>query len=167
MELIRKAAAKALEAAQLKAQMAMPYEPVSRVREAKVTVQVKRCAAQGRYAYLGMFETEGEPLELYGHQVKAELIGTAHTPADDGAAACVEIAAQVAECWMAGIEGMTVHSVQTDAPGYDAAMDCFTCQVCAEVAAWVYALPVDDGMYFEDFALKGTLTAWKGQEETG
>lgn len=165
MELIRNAAENALLAAELPVVPPQPDAPIGRVRTSQVTVQIRRCAMDGKYRYLGTYETETAPLELYAHQAKAEVLATAHTPADDGGTGCAALAAQVADCWLGGVTGLSMQCVTIAAPEYNAALDCFVCTVCAEVSAWVYALPVDDGAYFEDFALKGTLLAWNGQED--
>ena len=165
MELIRNAAANALLAAELPVESALPDAPISRVRTPQVTVQVRRCALDGKYRYLGTYETETAPLELYAHQTKAEVLATVHTPVDGSGTGCAALAEQVADCWLGGVTGLSIQCVTVAMPEYSAAMDCFVCTVCAEVSAWVYALPVDDGAYFEDFALKGTLLAWNGQED--
>ena len=159
MEQICEAVVHLLEAAGLDAHMALPAAAAQRLRTPVISVLLKRWALEGRPVYLGLLEE----LEVFGHRLDGELELAVYGPQAPNATAS---AAQAASALLGGgIEGVTLRQVETGAVRYDRELDCFVCPVTASVEAWLYAIPRDDGLYFEDFVLRGELrSAWKKQE---
>ena len=159
MEQICEAVIGRLAAAGLEAQSALPFAAACRVRKPVSSVQMTRWALEGRPVYLGLMEE----LELFGHRLEGTLELLVHAPkAAEAAAAAVQAASVLVD----GIEGVTLRQVETGAVRYERELDHFVCPVTATVDAWLYAVPRDDGLYFEDFVLRGDLrSAWKEQED--
>lgn len=166
MEALWTAAAEPLQAAGLTVYRAMGPGTAARIRAAQVALQLRRCTLEGRPRYLGLTLSGGELLELYAHRMTAELEARAYGPASGGAAGAEKTAQQAAAAWLTGIPGVALRQVETGAADYDPALDCFVCPVTAQAEAWVYATPGSDGLYFEDFILRGQLRQPQRQEGT-
>lgn len=167
MEALYMAAAETLLEGGIPVLHGQPPSPAQRLRSAQVSLQLRSCTLEGRAQYLGLFESQGEQLELYSHRAKATLEARAHSPAEGGAQAAAALGAQIAACWLRGVPNVTITRVQTGTAEYDPALDCFVCPVQLALEAWLYAVPSGDELYFEDFMLRGTLLSrQKEQEET-
>ncbi len=158
MELICEAVRAQLQRAGIAAQRVLLPAAARRLRQPVAAVGMKRWALEGRPTYLGLWQQ----LELFSHRMEGELELRVHA---ETSARAEQLAAQAAAVLLEGVEGLTLQQVELCQPVYDPALDCFVCPVTAKVGAWLYAAPRDDGLYFEDFALRGQLKSARRQEE--
>ncbi len=152
MEVICNAVKELLSEAGFTVQQTMPPEPVQRLRAPLVTVTMQRWNLEGRPVYLGLWEPE---LEVYGHKCCGTLEVVVHSPKADGGQAAANMAAQAVSALMGGIEGLTLKQVECGKATFQGTLDLFDCTITAQVEAWLYAVPRDDGLWFEDFVLRG------------
>lgn len=158
MELICEAVIDLLKRSGLKAQTALPSTAAKRLREPLVSVQMQRWTLEGRPVYLGLMEE----LELFAHRMEGDLtLGAYALTAEQASGTAAQVVAGV----MDGIEGLTLRQLESGAAAYDAALDCFVCPVSAKVEAWLYAVPRDDELYFEDFVMRGELRSARMEQE--
>lgn len=158
MQAICEAVSSLLQGAGIRTQAAYPAVAARRIREPLATVEMKRWALAGRPVYLGLMEQ----LEVYGHRMEGGLEIAAHAPT---AREAVALAQEITAVLLGGIEGLSLRQLETGAAAYARELDTFVCPVQAAVEAWLYAVPREDGLYFEDFVLRGRLEAAQREQE--
>lgn len=119
-----------------------------------VCLAAAKTAGGGMYDYLGLTE-DGQ--NLYGRMLEAEVRLTTLCPRTMGSALCQKQTDEIAALLSGRIPAVALAGYSVGECSFDAASDCFTCQVTAQVRAYVYATSNDEETEFLDFMLKGEV----------
>lgn len=144
------AVAAALSAAGLNVTEKFPAGEARRLRQPVVAVSVKALHGEGGGLadYLG--ETE-QGASRYGKRFTAELLCRVAVPVGMRAPAAAE---PVCAALLGGVPGITVRTIAVGEPLFDAVADCFTLDVTATCAVYLYAEQDADDAAFLDFRLE-------------
>ena len=111
----------------------------------------------GLYSYLGVLETDGKPVSLYGKRLEAEISMEALCPEEQGAKRCMQAADALVTKLSGGVPGLTISRICAEECRFAADADCYSCKVTAHALAYVYALANEEETEFTDFILKGEV----------
>ena len=148
-----------LKGAGFQAVRRMPEGNVPELSGAVVAVGLEKAEAAdaGLYSYLGVLETDGKAVSLYGKRLEAQVTMEVVSPEDLGAKACMEASSALLTKLSGGIPGLTVTKTVMEGCRFEADMDCYCCKMTATALAYIYALANEDETEFTDFMLKGEV----------
>lgn len=109
------------------------------------------------FSYLGKTVQGGKELELYGRELKAEVLLQSVCPRRLGAAACMQQTDAIVQLLSVPVSGISMTELTVGGCEFDEAADTFTMTVTAGVRAYLYALSEEDGAEFTEFILKGEV----------
>lgn len=150
MSALVQAIAQALTAAGLAVTAKFPSSRAARLRQPVVAVSLQALQGEGSgFAdYLGLTE---DGRERYGKRVRATLLCRIAAPSGESAATAAET---VMAALLAGVSGVQIRKLTVSETSFDAVADCFTLDVTAEAAVWLYAEQTGDDPLFLDFRLE-------------
>ena len=124
-----------------------------------VAVGIRKAEAKdaGLYSYLGVLETDGKPVSLYGKRLEAEISMEALCPEEQGAKRCMQAADALVTKLSGGVPGLTISRICAEECRFAADAECYSCKVTAHALAYVYALANEEETEFTDFILKGEV----------
>ena len=148
-----------LKGAGFRAVRRLPEGNFPEITGAVVAVGLQKAEATdaGLYAYLGVMETDGKTVSLYGRRLEAEVTMEVVSPEGLGAKGCMEVSNALLTKLSGGIPGLTVTKTVMEGCRFEADTDCFCCKVTVTALAYLYALANEEETEFTDFILKGEV----------
>ena len=148
-----------LKGAGFQAVRQMPEGNFPELLGAVVAVGLQKAEATdaGLYSYLGVTQTDGKTVSLYGKRLEAEVTMEVVSPESLGAKGCMEVSDALLTKLSGGIPGLTLTKTVMESCRFEAETDCFCCKVTATALAYVYALTNEEETEFTDFILKGEV----------
>lgn len=138
---------RALEAAGIRAQAALPAKLIPRLREPLTAVGLTRARAveQGLGRYLGEQDSllSGRRA-IYGRTVEATVFFRIASPVALGGRRCFQEANRLMDTLLAGIDGVDVGQFTQEQCRYDPVTDQFVCTISAEIRARMFLQAPDD-----------------------
>ena len=122
-----------------------------------VGIQKAEATDAGLYSYLGVLETDGKTVSLYGKRLEAEISMEVLCPEEQGAKRCMQTADALVTKLSGGVPGLTIGKICVEACRFAANADCYGSKVTAQTLAYVYALANEEEKEFTDFILKGEV----------
>lgn len=124
-----------------------------------VAVGIQKAEAKdaGLYSYLGVLETDGKTVSLYGKRLEAEISMEVLCAEQQGAKRCMQAADALVTKLSGGIPGLTIGKICAGECRFSADADCYSCKVTVQALAYVYALANEEETEFTDFILKGEV----------
>ena len=108
--------------------------------------------------YLGLLTDEQDQTRaLSGMRLEAELAFTIYTPRTATSEAGAQLAEQLVQVLLEGVEGVSLRQFTVQDTTYAAEPDCFTTCLEATVVAHLYAVTTGEEPVFTDFILKGEI----------
>lgn len=137
----------------------MPEGFFPELDDAVVAVGIEKAQTEeaGLYAYLGVMETDGTLVSLYGKRLEAEVSLEVVCPQAQGAKRCMQVADGILSKLSGGVKGLTIGKLTLSECRYERDAACFCCKVTAQTLAYVYALANEEETEFTDFMLKGEV----------
>ena len=159
MEQLMEAVLSWLKGAGFQAVRQMPEGMFPELTGAVITVGLQKAEATdaGLYSYLGVMETDGKTVSLYGRRLETEVTMEVVSPERLGAKGCMETAGTLLTKLSGGVPGMTLTKTVMEGCRFAADADCFCCKVTVTALAYLYALANEEETEFTDFILKGEV----------
>ena len=135
----------------------MPQGVFPQLKGSVIAVGVRKAEAKqaGFFSYLGLWETDGKLVSVYGKTLEAEVSMQVITPQGLGAKRCMQETDALLTKLSQPIDGVTLSAVSVGECRYEAEADVFICTVCAQARAYLYAVSNEEETEFTDFILKG------------
>ncbi len=148
-----------LKGAGFQAVRQMPEGVFPELTGAVIAVGLQKAEATdaGLYSYLGVMETDGKTVSLYGRRLETEVTMEVVSPENLGAKGCMEVSNALLTKLSGGIPGLTLTKTVMEGCRFAADADCFCCTVTVTALAYLYALAKEEETEFTDFILKGEV----------